>query len=142
MSTGDPPGFFTTLPVAALLVLIGSAVTVAYCLRALASRSDATVRFSTPILALACVGGQLVVMLTTGGALTAVGGLPAGPIYGPAVPLLLVIYVLPLAFVSSVFGRTVLSQRRRRHWLLGAGVFATAHLAAVPVTWALFVLLD
>lgn len=142
----DPPGFFTTLPLVALLGLLGSSVLLAYGTRVLASRFDTKLELSNRSLVLTCVIAQLLILLTTGIALASIGGIPTGPLFGPLLPTLLVVYGVPLVVASLLFGRGI---ERRSHgggtrWLrhVSSISFAVVHLLTVPAVWLTFALVD
>ena len=146
MSTGDPPGFFTTLPLVALLGLSGSSVLVAYCIRALSSRFDTRLDFPRGGLVLTCVVAQLLILFTTVIALVSIGGIPLGPLFGPPLPTLFVVYGFPLMVISLLLGR-VLDWRGQggvtpRFWGLSSVTFAVVHVLTIPVVWLAFVLVD
>lgn len=146
MSTGEPPGFLTTLPLVALLGLFGSSVLVAYCIRVLASRYDTKVEFPRGGLVLTCVSAQLLILFTTGIALTSIGGIPPGPLFGPPLLTLFVVYGLPLVVVSLLLERVIYwrgqGSATHRFWRLASATFAVVHLLTIPAVWTVFVLVE
>lgn len=148
MSGGEELGWVTTLPVVAVLGLLGNSVLLAYGIRVLASRFDTRLQFPRGGLVLTCVVAQLLILSTTGVALDSIGGIPPGPSFevGPPWPTLFVVYGIPLMVVSTLFGMVI---DRRGHGgvprslgSLSSISFAVVHLLTVPVVWFIFILVD
>ncbi len=147
MSTGGVPGFITTLPLVALIGLFGSSAAIAYCIRVLAARYETPAPFSTGSLTLISVLGQLAVLFTAGTVLAGIGGIPASPsLFGPAVPVLLFGYGLPLVVIAVLFGKLMEWRSQDepvRRFIHGSStVFTFIHLLTVPTVWAMFVLIE
>ncbi|WP_139043135.1 hypothetical protein [Haloferax massiliensis] len=147
MSTGGAPGFVTTLPLVALIGLFGSSATIAYCIRVLATRYETPPPFSTGSLTLISVLGHLAVLFTAGTVLAAIGGIPASPsFFGPAVPVLLFGYGLPLVVIAVLIGKLIewrsQNEPPRRFVHSSSTVFAFTHLLSIPTVWAMFVLIE
>ena len=146
MSTGGPPAFVTTLPLVALAGLFGSSATIAYCIRVLASRYETPPTLSTGSLTVICLLGQVSVLFTAGTILAVIGGIPASSsFFGPAVPVILFSYGLPLVGIAVLFGRIIEQSSHTdpdRRIIHGSSIlFAFIHLLTIPTVWVLFILI-